>query len=266
MEPFGVEGSTPVTAMSTTLVRRGGAAALAVTMAAAGLVLVAAPAQAAQMNWKCKILNSNLDWSGNASADAPSNPKAGQTATATINLPAYRNGPVPVAANKVQTVVTVSINGQSVTVKGATNPTALAPDAPLPIAPIKVQFKPKSGENTIVLTEVDFDYLPGQPDTTCTGDKVSLASFSVAAAAAPAAPAAPAALAAPAAPAQPAAPVQPVAQPNNNAGPNTGALPQTGPEDAGQTLLIALAVLQVGLIAAVRFGRRTAPATTGRRR
>jgi hypothetical protein len=252
-----------VTATRITLVRRGGAAGLAVSLVAAIGVLGAAPASAASMDYDCKILSSSIPWSGNASATSPSGAKAGQTATTTVTLPDYKNGPVPVQKNSVQTVITLSINGQTQTVKGGTNPSNLAPNQSFPIAPIKVQFKAKSGDNTIVLTKVEFDYQPTKPnvgpDTTCTGNKPELASFTVAAAAQPQGPA------------QPQAPAQPVAQqPDTNAAPTAGGTPnnlaKTGPEDAMRTLLIALAVLQVGLIAAVRWGRRTAPATSGRRR
>jgi hypothetical protein len=47
---------------------------------------------------------------------------------------------------------------------------------------------------------------------------------------------------------------------------DNGSLASTGPEDFAKTLLIALVVLQVGLIAAVRGARRRRPAVVGRHR
>jgi hypothetical protein len=221
----------------------------------------AAPAEAANFTMTCKILSSSIPWSGAMSATAtPASPKPGDTVKVTVSIPGgYKTGPVPVPAGKLQTDLYLTINGATSEVKGPTNPTVLAPNKPFSIAPISTQVKAKAGTNTVALSYVFFDYLPGQPDTTCKGSTPTLVTFTAAAASKPAAqqPAAQQPAAQQPAAQQPAA-QQPAAQQPPAATTPRGALPRTGPEDATRTLLIALVVLQVGLIAAVRWGRRPA--------
>lgn len=265
-----------MTAISTTRARRWGAAGAALVSVAGAAVFGAAPAQAAAVNMNCKILSSTIPYSGTvAGALTPAKPAAGANAKLTITFPSgYKTGPVPVPAGKLQPVLYLSINGQAVTAKGGTNTSALAPNSTFTVPSTSVQFKAKSGSNTVTLTKMVFDYLPGEPDTTCTnvGAAPTIITFTTAAATttatatpkpATSSPAPAATSAAPAAttaaPAQTAA-VVPVS--NGNAA-QPAALPKTGPEDASRTFLLALAALEVGLIAAFRWGR---PAYAGRNR
>ncbi len=249
-----------MTAMSSTRARRWGAAGLALASVAGAAVLGAAPAQAAAVNMDCKILSSSIPWAGSmAGALSPAKPAAGGNAKLTVTFPSgYRTGPVPVPAGKLQPVLYLSINGQAVTARGGTNTTVLAPNSTFTVPPTSVQFKAKAGSNTVTLTKMVFDYLPGEPDTTCTnkGAAPTIVSFTTAAAATSTPkPASPAPAATTAAPAETATPVS-----SGNAA-QPAALPKTGPEDATRTFLLALAVLEVGLIAAFRWGR---PAYAGR--
>jgi hypothetical protein len=230
---------------------------------AGAAVVGAAPAQAAtSFNMSCKILSSSIPWAGSVQATVtPAKPKAGGNASLTITFPSgYKTGPVPVPANKLQPVLTLSINGKTVTARGGTNPSALGPNVTFQVPSTKVQFKAKEGSNKVVLTKMVFDYLPGQPDTTCTGDKPTVISFTVAAAT-------PTKTATPTP-----TPTQSTAQPtqsdtaepavtttsSDNPSPpkQPNKLGDTGPEDATRTLLIALVTLQVGLIVWFRWGRR----------
>jgi hypothetical protein len=257
--------------MSTTRARRWGAAALAFASVAGAAVMGAAPASAASINMDCKILSSSIPWAGSvAGALAPSKPKAGGNATVTITFPSgYKTGPVPVPAGKLQPVLYLNINGSAVTARGGTNSSALPPDSTFTVPSTKVQFKAKSGSNKITLTKVVFDYLPGQPDTTCTnkGGAPTVVSFTAASTSTPA----PTKSATPTPtqtqtqqPSQTAEPQTTANTTDNNAsggnksGGKNGNLAKTGPEDATRTMLIALVTLQVGLIAWFRWGRRPA--------
>jgi hypothetical protein len=253
--------------MSTMRVRRWGAAGLAFASVAGAAALGAAPAQAASITMDCKILSSSIPWSGSVTgALTPSKPKAGGSATVTITFPGgYKTGPVPVPAGKLQPVLYLSINGASVTARGATNSSALPPNQTFVVPSTKVQFKAKSGSNKVVLTKLVFDYLPGEPDTTCTnkGSAPTVVSFTAASTAT--AQPTPTPTQSQAQTQEPAATSTPAATDGGSS--NNGkksSLPKTGPEDATRTMLIALVTLQVGLIAAFRWGRR--PAYAGTRR
>ena len=252
-----------MTAMSTTRTRRWGAAGLALASVAGAAVLGAAPAQAASVTMDCKILSSTIPWAGSmAGALTPAKPAAGGNAKLTITFPSgYKTGPVPVPAGKLQPVLYLSINGQAVTAKGGTNTVVLAPNASFTVPSTTVQFKAKAGSNTVTLTKLVFDYLPGEPDTTCTnkGAAPTIVSFTTTAAATSTPKPASSSPAPAASSAEPAATTAAPVSTGNAAQP--AALPQTGPEDATRTFLLALAVLEVGLIAALRWGR---PAYAGR--
>lgn len=265
-----------MTAMSTMRARRWGAAALAFASVAGAAVIGAAPAQAASVNMDCKILSSSIPWSGSvAGALSPSKPKAGGNATVTITFPSgYKTGPVPVPAGKLQPVLYLNINGASVTARGGTNTAALPPNATFTVPSTRVQFKAKSGSNKITLTKVVFDYLPGEPDTTCTnkGGAPTVVAFTAASTSTPKPTPTPTPSQTqtqqPTQSATPAASQTTAAATDNNASGNKSGgkknLASTGPEDATRTMLIALVVLQVGLIAWFRWGRKPAYAGTHR--
>jgi hypothetical protein len=264
--------------MSTKRARRWGAAGLAFASVAGAAVVGAAPAQAASINMDCKILSSSIPWAGSVEgALAPSKPKAGASTTVTITFPSgYDTGPVPVPAGKLQPVLYLNINGASVTARGGTNPSALPPNSSFTVPSTKVQFKAKSGSNKITLTKVVFDYLPGQPDTTCTnkGGAPTVVSFTAASSSTPKPTPTPTPTPSQSQTQEPASTATPTADSDNNSGGNNSGsnksggkksgLAETGPEDATRTMLLALAILQVGLIAWFRWGRKPAYAGSHR--
>ena len=214
----------------------------------------------------CKILSSSIPWAGSVEAAmSPSKPKAGGNASLTITFPSgYKTGPVPVAAGKLQPVLYLNINGQSVTARGATNATALPPEATFTVPSTKVQFKAKSGSNKVTLTKMVFDFLPGQPDTTCTnkGSAPTVISFTAASTTATTPTPTPTPTPSASQTADPAATATPTATDNNSTGGQKDGMAKTGPEDATRTMLLALATLQVGLIAWFRWGRKPSYAAT----
>lgn len=244
-----------MTAMSTSGFRRVGAAGIAFAVVAGTAVLGAAPAEAAGLSWNCKILSSTIPWNGQVQGSlSPAKPKAGATVSMVVSFPGgYKTGPVPVPANKLQPVLYLNVNGQAVTARGGKNPSALGPNVTFPVPTTTVSFKAKAGSNKVTLTKVVFDYLPGEPDTTCQGNVPTVVSFTAAGAST----ATPTPTPTPTATASQTADPTATATATAASSPNTGGLPRTGPEDATRTLLIALAALQLGLIAAVRWGRRT---------
>jgi hypothetical protein len=257
--------------MSTKRARRWGAAGLAFASVAGAAVFGAAPAQAAAINMDCKILSSSIPWKGTVSGTvAPSKPKAGGNATLTVSFSEYKTGPVPVPANKIQPVLYLNINGQAVTAKGGTNPSALGPNQSFAVPTTKVQFKAKSGSNKVTLTKVVFDYLPGEPDTTCTnkGAAPTVVTFTAASTSTPKPTPTPTPTPSQSQTQEPVATATPTADADNNSGGNNSGnnksggkksgLADTGPEDATRTMLIAIAILQVGLIAWFRWGRKPA--------
>jgi hypothetical protein len=265
-----MEGSTPVPAMSRQGARRWGAAALAFALVTGAAVVGAAPAQAASINMSCKIFNSTIPWTGTVTGTlVPAKPKAGQKASLTVKFSDYKNGPVPVTANSVQTVLTLNINGSTVTAKGGTNPTALGPDAPFPVPSTKVQFKAKSGSNKVTLTKVVFDYLPADADTNCTNKGAAPTVVSFTAASATTSNPTPTPTPSATQTAEPTETETPTAEAttggnSDNNGGKKGNLAKTGPEDATRTMLIALVAIQVGLIAWFRWGRKPAYAGSHR--
>ncbi|HET8970426.1 MAG TPA: hypothetical protein VFN19_05145 [Candidatus Nanopelagicales bacterium] len=246
--------------MRASALRRLAGAAAAMVVLGAGAVGLAGPASAAEFTASCTIQGFDKplpDFKWNAKVTySPSSPKPGDSVQISVELPeGYLNGPaVAVKPGQLTTKLSLDVGGTSVQAEGKmSNTSPVAPNAPISFGPSTGSYTAKAGSQPVKITKLLFDYLGSQSpiDTTCIPKSQPVqATIVVTSGGGGSSP----------------APTQTTSGNNNNA--NAGGnqpLPHTGPDEAITTLLVAVVVLQIGLVFYVRQRRRPALARSSRR-
>ncbi len=170
--------------------RRAMAASLAAILVMLGLSVAAAPAQAAQVAFKCTVLSTTLDWNKGTppgsdgdfviTAD-PASPAAGATVNLTLSTPPYVNGPIPRPAGSMTPKADVKYTGGTTQLVGKPQG-ALAVETEFQVNPMTGSIKaPASGKVDMSITKIVFDDNPVDINCVPTSSVVA-GTFTVAAA------------------------------------------------------------------------------------